>query len=109
MSRSVTIEGSEIYICDFRYVDPRGEIETCRHHAACTICGHCSKLDGSRELGHCPGHLGLMDHIPTPGSTQRAAVRQTERRQEEIRGQDTVRRQAKHQLKSEKKPHATVR
>jgi hypothetical protein len=51
--------------CNYRHVDPDGTEETCHHAASCKICGQCSRIDGNgHEHGHCPGHMGLSEHIP---------------------------------------------
>jgi hypothetical protein len=60
--------GNKVFICNFRWTGPDGKTETCRAPKACEVCGQCSRLDGGgREMGHCPGHLGLNQHIVVPG------------------------------------------
>jgi hypothetical protein len=58
--------------CTWKYTstdrDGKTSTELCRAKKACSICGHCSRIDGQRELGHCPGHLGLREHIAVPGN-----------------------------------------
>lgn len=66
-------QGNKVYICNYRWQDSDGKIETCRAPKACEICGQCSRLVGDHESGHCPGHLGLSEHIKVPGSDQDAA------------------------------------
>ena len=61
-------KGNTVSLCSFRWVDPDGKIEVCFSHAACPVCGQCSRLDGERERGHCPGHTGLMWWIAVPGN-----------------------------------------
>lgn len=53
--------------CTFRFVDKDGHVETCRAKVVCEVCQCCSRLDGQKEHGHCPGHLGLLDSISVPG------------------------------------------
>jgi hypothetical protein len=60
--------GNIISLCNYRWVNPEGKIETCHSHAVCPVCRQCSRLDGDKEHGHCPGHLGLNQHIPVPGN-----------------------------------------
>lgn len=61
-------KGNKIYLCNYRWVDPDGRVETCRAHKACEVCGQCSRIDSAgHEGGHCPGHLGLNEHIIVPG------------------------------------------
>jgi len=61
-------QGNKIYICNYRWTNPEGKVETCHAPKACEVCGQCSRIDhGGREMGHCCGHLGLNDHIKVPG------------------------------------------
>lgn len=69
-SKFVPIPAKPGTTCSYHYTDPKdSQIYTCRAKAACFICGQCSKIDGSRENGHCVGHLGLNQHIPVPGNS----------------------------------------
>ena len=88
MDKTVTAkDGSVVKICSYRWVDPDGHVETCRHAASCGVCGQCSRLDKDHENGHCTGHLGLSEHIPVPGSDQRKVRDGLDRRQNEIKHQ----------------------
>jgi len=59
--------GNVITLCNYRWVEPGGNVETCRHAKACDICGQCSRLVGEHESGHCCGHSGLHFSIKVPG------------------------------------------
>jgi hypothetical protein len=74
-----TKTGEKIAICNYHYVDHDGEVFDCHSPAACPICGQCSKLVGDHENGHCPGHSGLMAHIPCPGRDMRPVNQQKEK------------------------------
>jgi hypothetical protein len=54
-------DGQTIALCAYRWTDADGHVSTCRAHAKCPVCGQCSKIIDNKEIGHCPGHLGLMD------------------------------------------------
>jgi hypothetical protein len=72
-------QGNVIPLCNYRWVDPDGREETCRAHAACEVCGQCSRLVGEHESGHCTGHFGLNQFIKVPGMEVNAARAELER------------------------------
>lgn len=81
MNRTVKDKkGNVISLCNYRFVDPDGKVEQCFAHAACPVCGQCSRLDGEKERGHCTGHLGLMDRIPVPGNDAYRKMRKAQGR-----------------------------
>ena len=69
MNRTVKDKkGNVVAICNYEFTNPDGKTDKCFAPAACPVCGQCSRLDGEKEHGHCPGHLGLMDQIAVPGN-----------------------------------------
>jgi hypothetical protein len=69
-------DGTVIHVCTFRNTDPDGRVNTCHAPKACAVCNQCSRIDSTgRELGHCTGHLGLIDHIEGIPGTDTAKVR----------------------------------
>jgi hypothetical protein len=69
MTRTVTSKGGKVIsLCSYNFTNPDGKVETCNAHAACPVCGQCSRFDGEHERGHCTGHFGLDPKIPFPGS-----------------------------------------
>lgn len=73
--------------CSYRYTDPSGEVDECHHASSCKICGQCSRIDGTgHEHGHCPGHLGLSEHIEgIPGEADAKVRAQIENARERNR------------------------
>jgi len=81
-----TKDGVTASVCTYRWTDPSdNSIDTCRHAIVCPICQQCSRLEGDKENGHCPGHYGLMPHIWVPGRDQALLRRQQDRIREEVR------------------------
>ena len=95
MSQVVAKDGTKIDVCTYRWVDPEGHVELCRHAAACPVCKQCSRLDGDSELGHCTGHLGLSQHIRVPGQEAAKTRNELERTRNTIQEQ-RARARAKH-------------
>lgn len=90
MNRTVKDKkGNVVALCNYRWTNPEGKVETCHSHAACPICGQCSRLDGEKEHGHCTGHLGLHFSIPVPGNEafdlMKKAQQAAQRKQTEAR------------------------
>ena len=63
-----TKRGDTVSLCTYRFTNPDGKVDICFGHAVCPVCRQCSRLDGEKEHGHCPGHLGLHWSIPVPGN-----------------------------------------
>ena len=62
MAKTLKNEAGEKMLCSWTYSDSEG-VHRCSAPAKCPVCGHCSRLDEHKEHGHCPGHLGLNEHI----------------------------------------------
>lgn len=93
--------GVTITLCGYRWLSPDGGVESCRHAAACGICGQCSRLDGDHELGHCTGHLGLHYMIRVPGMEATRVREGLEKTQHQIKREQRARRERQHGRRKE--------
>jgi hypothetical protein len=97
--------GEKVYTCNYRWMDPDGRVETCRAPKACEICGQCSRIDTTgHESGHCPGHLGLSEHIPVPGQADDKVKVQMDKARQNKPQQKRKDKRAKREVKVERRP-----
>ena len=108
MSENVSVTdkaGNKVYICNYRWVDSDGKVETCRAHKACEICGQCSRIDSTgHENGHCPGHLGLIEHIKVPGQEGEKVRTKLDNARQNRPQNNKHKRKDKRPVKVERKP-----
>lgn len=98
MSNTYVVDkhGNKVFTCNYAWTDPDGHTERCRAPKACSVCGQCSRIDGERELGHCPGHLGLNEHIEgIPGREQAKTRDAVIKKQAQVREQHRPRNKRK--------------